>query len=205
MTTTFRDADGTARLSGEILMGGTAGQVATVQADGTLAPAAATGGSGPVVRGPYAFAFNTPNIQNGILFYVPTVNDILLDAWIEVDTAFDGTTPQADIGPFDGDTVGYFGNAFQAIDLSVADNVWTGSHLRSSTQGGAQSNYPLSLGGIFFNLTTIVRRSAPAKFLTADPLLLVVSQDGEKGGAAVGGAAGAGLVYIVTATPTAFA
>ena len=35
---------------------------------------------------------------NGIAFYTPTVNDVLLDAWISVLTAFDGTTPLGDVG-----------------------------------------------------------------------------------------------------------
>lgn len=43
--TTFRDHDGTIRLSGDLLMGGTTGQVATVQADGTVVPATAAGGT----------------------------------------------------------------------------------------------------------------------------------------------------------------
>jgi hypothetical protein len=44
VSVTFRDNDGTTRLAGELLIGGTTGDVATVQADGSLAPG---GGSQP--------------------------------------------------------------------------------------------------------------------------------------------------------------
>lgn len=48
----------------------------------------------------FPFAFNTPGIRTGAPLYVPTVDDILLDAWVQIDVAWDGTTPQLDIGTF---------------------------------------------------------------------------------------------------------
>lgn len=44
-------------------------------------------------------------------------------------------------------------------------------------------------------------RLIPIAFSAALPMKIVVSRNGEKGGLAVGGSAGAGAVYLVVATP----
>lgn len=154
-----------------------------------------------IVRGPFAFAFDTPDINNGVAFYTPTIGDILLDAWIEIDAAFNGTTPKADLSQYTGSAspLGLWGaSAFGLpVELAQADTVNAGGGPLTGTGSGGHG---ASLLGGSGNASC---RIAPARFTTADPLLLVVSQDGSKGGMAVGGSAGAGKVYIVTATPTA--
>lgn len=167
------------------------------------APVAGT----PVVRGPFSFTFATAGLNNGVAFYTPTVNDVLLEAWIEVDTAFDGTTPRADLSQYTGaDTpYGFFGWSSvlgPGIDLAVVDTTANGG-------GPLQGAFPTGGGVTIHNIALSQsygehQRRTPARFTTADPLLLVVSQDGTKGGAAVGGAAGAARVYVITATPVAF-
>lgn len=150
-----------------------------------------------VVRGPQSFGFNTAGLAAGIPFYTPDVGEILYDAWIQVVTAFDGTTPQADIGRGDGD--GLWGDLTAPVDISAAsgsDNVLSGSRDLKVLQSALSSKLATGPAG--------GAHTAICVFTTADALLLWASQDGLRGGAAVGGAAGMGNLYIVTATPTAF-
>lgn len=165
--------------------------------------AAAGGGSTPgaaIVRGPYSFAFDTPNIENGVTVYTPTVGDILIDAWLEVTTAFNGTTPKADIGTFDG--TGNNGIIRQegttAWSLADADVQIYGTGYLAAAQTGGHQSVPLS----YFNFDG-GNRVVPGRFVAANPILLVVSQTGIKGGTAIGGTTGAGRIYLVTATPVA--
>ena len=54
-----------------------------------------------------------------------------------------------------------------------------------------------------FNASGGTNQRSFGKFVSVDPMQVVVSQNGQKGGAAVGGTAGSGAVYLVTATPVA--
>src|ERR1700674_2452447 len=67
----------------------------------------------------FPFAFNDAGLAAGKTIYVPTVNDVLLDAWVQVDTAWDGATPRCDIGTFSGSTAGLYG---QLISLPLSLN-----------------------------------------------------------------------------------
>ena len=152
----------------------------------------------PVVRGPFPFAFDTPNIENGVAFYTPTINDILLDGWIEVDVAFDGTTPKGDISQFTGAASprGLFSWLLSfAIDLAFVDSINGG--------GGPMNNSEFGNKNVGFNASGATTQRSFGKFVSVDPMQVVVSQNGQKGGAAVGGTAGSGAVYLVTATPVA--
>lgn len=65
MTAEFKDESGAERLRGSLLIGGTTGQVATVQADGTIGPE--TGGAQPngvTLLGPSRVNFNSANFMN---------------------------------------------------------------------------------------------------------------------------------------------
>ena len=176
------------------------------------------GGSTPgaaVVRGPFSFAYDTPNLNAGVAFYTPTVGDILLDAWVEVTTAWDGTTPLGDVGAFNPDAYGWFANCAGPLDMTKAD---------STVIGGLDGNVDLmqlsglnDLGSVPYvnqvsgagpSLEVISPpdgfRYCPARFTSANPLKVVVSQDGTAGGTAPGASQGAAKIYIVTATPVAF-
>lgn len=206
------DNNGTVRIAGTLNdPGATSGDVLTVQSDGSIAAAAGGGGGGSgnaVVRGPFGFAFDTAGLAAGVAFYTPTIGDVLLDAWIEVDTAFDGTTPLADFGSFNGTTSGMYSNFWGGVvDLTSADHEVSPGVL--SGNGGAHygvnGNTPLALTSVIWNgASTSYDRLLPAPFTAADPLLLVVSQDGSKGGTEIDSTQGAGRIYIVTAAPTAF-
>lgn len=150
-----------------------------------------------IVRGPFEFAFDDAGLEDGLAFYTPTVGDVLLDAWIEVDTLFDGTNPLADIGTGVGSTTGLFGEAGSRPDLSGADSDGSAGE---GVLVNLNTNFPLSVAAV---LNASTYRLAPAKFISANPLKVWVSQNGQIGGTAIGGAAGSARVFIVTATPLA--
>lgn len=167
------------------------------------------GGATPgaaIVRGPFSFAFDTAGLNNGVAFYTPTVGDFLLDVLIALDTNFDGTTPLLDIGnPTDGAGLWSFFAASGPLDLSAMqpttpDNLMTGAE---SLQAGGLIGVQ-TIPGTLGLPVSINAKWSTFMFTAAAPLNLWVSQNGQPGGAAVGGAAGAGRVYIVTATPVAF-
>lgn len=191
MAIVFRDSDGTARLYGDLLApGGATGDVLTQQADGTYAPAA--GGSQPgvaIVRGPFAFAHNTAGLATGVSVYSPAINDVVLTAWVEVTTAFNGTTPLLDFGA---GAVGGDGGIFGQIAGAGWDLTAPAIVYGSMVQAGLSPASTITAG-------LAVRMTA------ADAVQLWVTQDGLKTGAASGATAGAGNLYIVTATPVAFA
>lgn len=153
------------------------------------------------VLGPFPFAFDTPNIEDGVTIWTPAVGDILLDAWISVLTAFDGSTPMGDIGTFtEGQAFGMLASNNAAADLSSADVSSGGLDRAILSQGGGDVNgvYQVTLAEITYSSY----RQLPGKFVAAAPVKVVVSQDGEIGGDSVGGSAGAGAVYLIVATPS---
>jgi hypothetical protein len=159
---------------------------------------AATAGAARVL-GPFPFAFDDVGLNDGIEFYTPAVNDVMVTAWIEVTEAFDGTTPLADFGMFDGITAGFFANqGLGAVDVSTIDAGLFGGGTVS--QGIAPP--PSDLYSSLLSSSPTGLRVIPLRFTIAQALKIVVSQDGEAGGTAVGGTAGAGAVYLVVATPS---
>jgi hypothetical protein len=175
-----------------------------------VAVGAGGGGAGaPVVR-KFPFAFNTPGILTGAAVYTPTVNDVLLDAWVEVDTAWNGTTPEGDVGSFNGAATGLYASAgFGPIDMTKADQDITGSYglLISNNTSGA-GTYP-SLALSLAQSTAAIPaypafspfRAVPGKFTAAHPVKVCVSQDGTNTGANPGSTQGEAILYLVTATP----
>ena len=158
------------------------------------------GGSTPgaAVVHKFAFAFNTASLRTGVAAYTPKIGDVLLNAWIETTTAWDGTTPQADIGQYTaGDNAGYFSAGNLPIDLTVADQVIDASngYLRNNH---LNKNFDLVLGNTG---SGVMRADAPGKFVIAQPVCVCVSQDGTPSGADPGATHGAAVLYLVTATP----
>ena len=151
------------------------------------------GGSQPgasVVRGPFTINYDDANLNNGIAFYTPAVGDFLLDIRVIVDTVFDGTTPKIDVSA-----------TATGIFAALAGSFLEGSVADASTVGlliGAAYNDLIGAGAYANVLSASLN-----PFLTADPLKVWASQDGLKGGTAVGGTAGVARIYIVTATPVA--
>lgn len=152
----------------------------------------------------FPFTFDTPNLLTGATVYTPTVGDILLDAWVEIDTAWDGTTPHCDASQFAVGDAGYgwwgliWGSGVQ-LDLvddlgSISASMLSGSTTNLSSL--ADQNIIQGVGGSF-------SRRVPAKFTTADPIKVCVSQDGTNTGDDPGSAQGAAVLYLVVVTPVA--
>src|ERR1700741_1647863 len=125
----------------------------------------------------FPFAFDTPDLLTGVALYTPTVGDILLDAWIEVFEAWDGTTPKGDLGTFTGGRFGVWSNGNAPLDLTQVDDTSVDNGLLNQVVGSGNQNMPLSslnavAGGSNLN------RMVPAKFITTDPIKVVVSRDG---------------------------
>lgn len=181
----------------------------SLKSDGSIKPSAVTPevvsqAGTPVVRGPFTFTYDTPNLNNGVEFYTPTVGDILIDAWIVVDEAFDGTTPKADIGTGVGATVGLFRLASDGnyVYLDFADQEAGGAGLMGNGAHGYSARSLLASGG-YGSLYNGVNPVGPYTITAANPLLLWASQDGTKGGTAVGGTTGVARLFFVTASPAA--
>lgn len=168
----------------------------------------------------FPFAYNTPGLALGTPVYTPTVGEILLDAWIEIDTAWDGTSPFGDAGAFVGANTGYFtGLTGYPVFMSQADvelsgrkmlvglNTGSGvaiSTLRSAismlqTQAGANPQ-DLAFRDDVFSLVAGTR-FFPAKFTTTDPVKVAVSQNGTNTGLDPGSTQGVAILYLVTVMP----
>jgi hypothetical protein len=166
-------------------------------------------------HGPWLYAFpftySDSGLNTGEIVYTPTIGNVLVDAWIEIDTPFNGTTPLADIGQFlGGNTEGWFKQFGRGpgVDVSVADSDdsisdtlrWgqfngigrgTVSRLSDAIIVGTPLTGPP--GGH----SSIPRRILPAPFTTTDPIQLVVSRTGMAGGTAPGATQGSGTVYLL--------
>lgn len=159
------------------------------------------GGSGTVREIVVAFAFDTPNILTGAAVYTPAIGDTLLDAWIEVVTAWNGTSPNGDVGQFTSGDLGWFNHVNAAIDMTAADSqaALGATMLAQATSatrasGLAQASYPSAPQGTY--------RAVPAKFTTSDPVKVCVSQGGVNDGADPGSSQGAAVLHLLVSTPT---
>lgn len=146
----------------------------------------------------FDFAWNTANLTTGVTVWTPSAADVaaralLIDAHIEVGTAFDGTTPFADISQFTGSLApgGLWSANGSAVVLGYADDTQGGGGPLNNGDGSNKA-----LAGMTTNY-----RPVPARFTTTDPLLLVVSQDGLKGGADPGASQGAATLFYSIAWP----
>lgn len=166
------------------------------------------GGSQPgaaIVRH-FPFTFATAGLATGATIYTPTVGDILLAAWMEVDTAWNGTTPKGDFGSFSAH-FGWLGNNNAPKDMTHADTTaaWDTDLLNESiSAGGASGDMLMSwLTNFAFAASppTDLYRGMPVKFATAAPIKVCVSQNGEDNGGDPVASQGSGVVYLVTATP----
>ena len=100
----------------------------------------------------FDIAYDTPGLDTGYAVYTPQVGEILLDAWWEIDTAYDGTTPLGDVGQYlvgDGD-LGWFGFGLGLFaDMTVADDTgWYGTGLLSAGEVSYSSGWNGSLLGL---------------------------------------------------------
>jgi hypothetical protein len=150
----------------------------------------------------YAFTYQTAGLTTGVTLYTPAVGDLILDAGVVITTAFNGTTPEIDVGSFTGNTGLFEQLAGDAVDGSkvyadVTDNT-----------GVAVANNPLWLSSAVISVGsagTAAINSWQARISAANPLKFVCTQTGQKGGGAIGGTAGAATIVIVAVSPNVLA
>lgn len=163
------------------------------------------------------FSYNTANIQTGATLYVPTPGDILLDLWIEIVVAWNGTTPLGDVGAFSGGGSALYG--LHKMDMTAAD-IFSGgygvtiganfSDVRAQqTVDNARIYLRTQSGSNPTQLETqpsLVHagygsRLLPARFANNNDIKVCVSQNGTTSGADPGSSQGQAFLYLVTFTP----
>ena len=150
----------------------------------------------------YAITFSTSGLASGVTLYTPAVGDIILDVGVVITTAFDGTTPKLDVGTFTGNTGLFDQLAGAAVDgtkvyADVTDNTGFGianSHLWLSSA-------VISVG----TAGTAAINSWQGRISAANPLKVVASQNGQKGGTAITSTHGAAQIIVVAASPNVLA
>lgn len=155
------------------------------------------GGGKSVVRS-FRFQFNTPGLLTGATIFTPTVGEVLIDAWLDVTTAWDGTTPLFDVGTFTTVHTGWFAVlGGGALDVTKADStaVYPGLAVQGTGINFAGSDLAQTAA------TALALRRLPARFTTADPLKICVSQDGTNTGTSPAATTGAAILYLRTAPP----
>lgn len=174
---------------------------------------ASGGGSAgsPIVRA-FPFAYNSPGISSpsgsisGFPIYQPVLNDIFMDAWVEIDTAWNGTTPKLDVGTFSsGDIAGWWGTQGQGVPLDTgADGAHLDEIFQNQTFHGSSfaSNRLSDVTNLSFtSLGSRVRILPALVFDGSQTIKICVSTTGLTTGANPGATQGSGVVYLVTATP----
>ncbi len=155
---------------------------------GPTADLSVSGGSQPnLIR--VEFAFDTPNINVGVDVHAFAAGDYLLAVWIEVLTAWDGTTPKADVGVPSLSQFGLYSQANTVVDLTIP---W-GPTLSSTdllTPGDSSAVLVPAAPPTGSNF------QVPLRFVAPHTLKVWASRDGASGGTATGGAAGSGAVVL---------
>lgn len=154
----------------------------------------------PVVRA-FPFAFDSPGIltAGGCPLYVPDPGDLLLDAWIEIETVWDGTTPLGDIGLFGASKAGLWATTDATLTLTTTPNMDDAESATATGLSSPNGSLLFRLGA--FTSSTVPGGLLPAKFVTVDAICVCVSQTGVPGGANPVSSQGKAILYLVTCTP----
>lgn len=217
--------------SGTLLLGsdGTDARAILTDSSGRIKVSGGGSPAGTNVTHAAPFDHSSANLATGhtLVFndgYTVAIGDILIDAWVEIVTGWNGTTPTGDFGRFLNFGDGGYLNAstsLQAVDMTLADN-----SLLTSFEGLLVAPSNASLFSTVSDLNAIEallsafgasspyhlettpgatlgrgNRYAPGKFSTADPMKFVVSQDGFRDGSVAGSTVGSAIFYMTTCTP----
>lgn len=144
------------------------------------------------------FAFDTPGLLTGAPIYTPTIGDLLLDGWVEV------VTPWDQYGGFDlhGDPAlpGIYDTG-GGMDLTTIDATSRfGAPLLTHIGDNPIASF---IGYQALNRTDEPGvRDIPARFVTTDPLHVVVNDNsGRLPGGDPGATQGAAILYLIIARP----
>lgn len=156
-----------------------------------------------------SFDHATPGLDVGHAVWTPNPGDLLFDAWFEIDTAWNGTTPLGDLGAFEANnTTGWIASVWLPVDMTVED-------IDFETADGLLGQFgPITTSrGLMaaFMIQAAERQAAggganwqmpPAgRFTAANPVKVVVSQTGLSGGGATNATVGSATLYLMVATP----
>jgi hypothetical protein len=151
------------------------------------------------------FSYNTTGILTGAPLYYPNIGDILYDGWFDIDTPWNGTTPTGDIGLI---SSGYSGILLEAgsttqtpgtnflQDMTVVQDTSTVG-LEIDVTGTNNTLMAACITGQTFGLG---KQYVPSRFISTNPVCVVVSQTGLAGGADPKSTQGFGYLVLVTAT-----
>jgi len=112
----------------------------------------------------FDFTFETPDLENGVTVYTPTIGEILKDLWFVPEEVWD--SGKADVGQYLSGNYGLFGWVTGEVDLSKPKNTFDGGPMLITDDSWIFSKS----GGV------------PAVFTDESPLKLVVSNTGKPGG-----------------------
>lgn len=172
----------------------------------------ATAGAVSVKSFDFKAATSANELAVGLPFYVPQVGEVLIDAWIEVITAW-AATAIGDFGNYIGTNTGFFLTGFPGVDMTTpgaqnqqdalaANLSFVDAAVTGIIEGALQTlpnPNPTTLE-LVTGVPALAGSFAPVRFLASHPLLVVVSDDGTNTGNPVGGV-GEGRIYIETCVP----
>lgn len=139
------------------------------------------------------FNHATPGLTGGHAVYTPKKGQVLLDAWVEVDVAWQGGAQALlDLGTFAGTPEGLFSSAGLQFDLANGDIESYGRGMLYNANNPSLAGAGITNGG--------TARIAPLRFTTTDPFKVVVSQNGKVGGDNPGSTQGSGKVFLLVAS-----
>jgi hypothetical protein len=137
----------------------------------------------------------------GVPLFTPVVGSQIENITVRVTTAWNGTTPKFDIGTFSGGNTGLWAQLGQgAVDLTSADAAVTNNAGLATNAGTNSASLLLSAVSVGILASAgagaAVPRKLPIQITAANPLLLVVSQNGQKSGTATTSTTGAATVTV---------
>lgn len=144
----------------------------------------------------FSFTYKTPSLATGAALYVPQVGETLLNAWVQVTEAFNGTTPKLDMGYGPAGNVGIMGAVGVVQDMTVIDGT-----VNMLTTGSFPDLAIIS--AIQFASSTSGTRLVPSQFNGdfGTPFVVWVTQDGTNNGAVTGATEGAAILHLETIPP----
>lgn len=176
-----------------------------VDVDGTdpANPIVSSSGGGDVMHVAVDIAYNTPGLSSpsgaipGVVVYTPTVGDVLVDAWWNIDPEWtgqqwDGTTPKGDLFTTGNGWWASKNGVGGALDMTVGDDA--GVLDPELVSGPNIDNASPSLS--MLNISNS-RRLVQSRFIDVNPVLAVVSTDGTPTGNDPGASKGTAIVHLL--------
>ena len=164
----------------------------------------------------YPFAYNTPNLATGHTVKTFAADELLIDAWVQITQGWNASPGFLDIGDFSYNGYGAFSNAIGwPLEIHNQDGETPENGNVGSTSMLGAGAFLIATGMLTLNafgqpltqhagLTEMSSRMAPyhpGENPAFADFQIVVSQDGSINTPAPGATQGAGILYLVTATP----